>query len=479
MNSIAIIDIGKTNSKLSLVDASNGVVIESNSRESPALDTKPYPHLDTEGLWQWYQAELERMNRIRPIEHICVTAHGAAAALINDEGLVLPVIDYEFAGPDELAADYDKICDPFTHTYSPKLPHGMNVGRQLYWQRARFPDEFAKARYLVGYPQYWTWLLSGKAAGEVTSIGAHSDLWNPVDAKFSDFACREGFDALVPEILRADEVIGRLRPEISARTGIAADCRVHVGIHDSNASLLPYLKTRATPFTVVSTGTWVISFAVGASLDGLVADRDCIANVNMYGQAVACTRYMGGREFAAVAGDEIVAVTLAGLEQIIDEEIFALPGFNEEGGPFPGLAGRIIADRQLSAAESSALASIYCALVTDVCLGLCGSLGDIIIEGAYAKNQVLMQTLATLREDQSLFASTDSTGTTMGTAMLATENIPPPDLLKLDPIEPRLQQKIHQYRTRWQSLVAEHERTSKVSAGSAGESTSNSTVISN
>jgi len=460
MTAIAIIDIGKTNSKLSLVNADDGAVVESSSRQSPALKAGLYPHLDTEGLWAWYQIELKRLNKIRPIDHICVAAHGAAAALVNDDGLVLPVLDYEFDGPDELANEYDALCDPFTQTYSPKLPHGMNVGRQLYWQRARFPEQFARARYLLGYPQYWTWLLCGRAVGEVTSLGAHSDLWNPVAATFSDFAGRQGFDSLVPEILRADEVAGPIRAELAASTGLATDCRVHVGIHDSNASLLPYLQTRDSPFTVISTGTWVISFAVGASLDGLVADRDCIANVNMYGKPVACTRYMGGREFAAIAGERIVPVTGADLEPLIDQNIFALPGFNEEGGPFPGLTGWVDTERELTASQRSALASVYCALVTDVCLDLCGSTGDIIIEGAYAKNNLLMQVLASLREGQSIFASTDSTGTTMGTAMLATDNIPAPDLIALDAIDPHLQQKILSYRTQWQQRVESHKADS-------------------
>ncbi|MCE3590562.1 hypothetical protein LXJ59_28655, partial [Escherichia coli] len=66
------------------------------------------------------------------------------------------------------------------------------------------------------------------------------------------------------------------------------------GIHDSNASLLPHLMTRSSPFSVVSTGTWVVLFAVGGQLDKLDQARDTLANVDAYGKAVPSARFMGG-----------------------------------------------------------------------------------------------------------------------------------------------------------------------------------------
>lgn len=61
-----------------------------------------------------------------------------------------------------------------------------------------------------------------------------------------------------------DGVLGTLRRELAEQTGLFADTPVMVGIHDSNASLLPYLGTDDA-FTIVSTGTWVIAMAVGAA----------------------------------------------------------------------------------------------------------------------------------------------------------------------------------------------------------------------
>jgi len=56
------------------------------------------------------------------------------------------------------------------------------------------------------------------------------------------------------------------------------------------------------------------------------------------------------------------------------------------------------------------LASLYCALVSDESLTLCNSAGDIIVEGAFANNDILLQCLSVFRDEQKVFASADSTG---------------------------------------------------------------------
>lgn len=446
-------DIGKTNAKLCVVDTLSGELISTESTRTETLDQSPYRQIDTAKLWQWYQDKITALCKTTQISHIAVTAHGATAALINDDGLVLPVMDYEFTGTDDLAEQYNELCDPFTHTYSPQLPMGLNLGRQLFWQRHNCPEQFNSATSLLPYAQYWSWLLTGIAASEVSTIGSHTDLWNPLAKNWSDFARREGFANLFPDLKKAGDILGPPSDALISATGIDADCKVLVGVHDSNASLIPWMKSRKTPFTVMSTGTWVIIFSLGAPLAGLRAERDSTANVNIHGDAIACSRFMGGREFGAIAGDKPQTATLADLLRIIDEDIIALPSFTETGGPYPAHCGKILASRDLCKAERYALACIYCALISDESLNLCASAGDIIVEGAFAKNRLLLQCLAVYRRDQTVYASSDSTGTTMGTAMLVTNTIVTPPLLMADRSDPQTIAKLLAYRKRWHRLV--------------------------
>ena len=54
--------------------------------------------------------------------------------------LALPVLDYEHDGPESWRADYDAVRPPFAETGTPRLPVGLNLGAQLFWQQRRFPD---------------------------------------------------------------------------------------------------------------------------------------------------------------------------------------------------------------------------------------------------------------------------------------------------------------------------------------------------
>ncbi|TIP55783.1 MAG: carbohydrate kinase, partial [Mesorhizobium sp.] len=70
----------------------------------------PYPHHDVELLWSFILDSLAEINREQRIEAITITTHGATGVLMDAAGEpALPVLDYEFAGPDTLAEDYDTI----------------------------------------------------------------------------------------------------------------------------------------------------------------------------------------------------------------------------------------------------------------------------------------------------------------------------------------------------------------------------------
>ena len=107
----------------------------------------PYPHYDVERLWHFILDSLGALNRETKIDAISVTTHGATAALLDADGdLALPVLDYEHDGPDTLAADYDAVRPPFAETGTPRLPIGLNLGAQLFWQARHFPTHFAQGR---------------------------------------------------------------------------------------------------------------------------------------------------------------------------------------------------------------------------------------------------------------------------------------------------------------------------------------------
>jgi sugar (pentulose or hexulose) kinase len=423
VRTVAVIDIGKSNAKVALLSAEEGCELSLRIATNAVRPDGPYPHFDIPEIWHFICDSLADLNRAQPIECIVVTTHGGAAALISGDadrdGLALPVIDYEFDGPDELSAAYDAVRPPFSETFSPRLPAGLNLGAQLFWQERRFPHQFAAAQALVTYPQYWAWRLSGVAAAEATSLGSHTDLWRPAEGRISSLTQRMGWSALLAPIRSPFDRLGPLRPGLARRLGLAHDAVILCGIHDSNASLLPHLTSLEAPFTVISTGTWVIVLAVGGDIAGLDPTRDALAYVNAFGAPVPAARFMGGREYEHLAGAAPVTPSPAEIDHVIGAGVMALPGFVPGTGPFPRRTGGWSHDAAtLSPGERAAAASLYLALVSEASLGISGARGPVIIEGPFGQNQLFCSALAAVM-DRPLFRSGRRTGTTEGALLLA------------------------------------------------------------
>ncbi|MBV8698793.1 FGGY-family carbohydrate kinase [Bradyrhizobium sp.] len=412
---VAVLDIGKTNAKLALFD--EGRLVWEKSAPNRILPGPPYPHEDVDGAFAFFLAALREAGRAYRIGAIVPTAHGAAGALIGEHDLAAPVMDYEFGEVEQIEPDYAKIRPPFSETLSPKVPAGLNLGRQLAYQKWRCGDLFAAAKHFLPYSQYWAWRLTGVAAAEVTSLAAHTDLWAPRHGHASSLVKTLDIQRLLPPLRPAFDPLGPIRPEVAAATGLAPDTPVYCGVHDSNASLLPYLVSRQAPFTVLSTGTWVILMCVGLSLDHLDPRDDTLANVDALGRPTACGRFMGGREYAVIAGGR-GNPELAAIERVIASGAMALPCFSGQGGPYAANEGAIRGD--VDAGDRSALATLYCALMSDLMLTRMGAkTGDLIVEGTFAKNLAFCETLGALRPAQRIFAAGDTAGTARGAAMIA------------------------------------------------------------
>ena len=50
MSMIVVMDIGKTNAKLCVVDGVSGVLVSTTSMQTPTIHAQPYPHLDTDAI---------------------------------------------------------------------------------------------------------------------------------------------------------------------------------------------------------------------------------------------------------------------------------------------------------------------------------------------------------------------------------------------------------------------------------------------
>ncbi|MBV6658588.1 MAG: carbohydrate kinase [Devosiaceae bacterium] len=363
--STAVIDIGKTNAKVVLI-GSDGDELWERRLPNTVVEAPPYPHFDSDRLWAFVLDALADL----PEQTDCIVpvTHGACAALVDADGdLVLPVLDYEHAGPDQATSSY--AAPPFAQTGSPPLPGGLNVGRQLYWLETNWPEAFGRTAHILMWPQWWSFRLTGIAASEVTSLGCHTDLWVPADGVPSLLADARGWSPLLPPLRRADAVLGPLKAELALATGLPEDLPVLTGIHDSNASLLPYLQM--APCGVLSTGTWIIAMSLNDAAPALDPEDDMLLNVAANGRPVPTARFMGGRE-----RDEALA----------------------RGTPLD------VADRGAAERAAERLAALAAS-------------GPVYVEGPFAQSAVFMETLAA-RTGRPVHGR-EGSGTTAGASLLA------------------------------------------------------------
>jgi len=416
--SVAVVDIGKTNAKVVLVDRRTLAETTCERMPNRVSQSGLYPHFDERGLWTFIVDSLAAISAKVVPDAVVVTAHGASGVLVDANGTPsMPILDYEFDGPDSLAQDYDAVRPDFSETGSPRLPGGLNLGAQIFWQQRTFPEAFARTARILTYPQFWASRLCGVAATEPTSLGAHTDLWNPHARDFSSLVDRLGWRSLMAPVRRAGERLGHLDPDLAKMMRLPPETPVFCGIHDSNASLYPHLLAREAPFSVVSTGTWVIVMAVGAQNVALDPARDTLINVNAFGDPVASARFMGGREFSLLLGETPVAATPQDIARVLAAPVLMTPSVERGSGPFRGSQAQWLPDEPAGPGERFAAVSFYLAMMAATCLGLAGAAGETIIEGPFAANRCFARMLATAT-GRPVLVSPGSTGTSVGAALL-------------------------------------------------------------
>jgi L-fuculokinase len=456
---LGIIDIGKTHARLFIAEPGGAVISRSRREHDVCDDSAVVRQLDIRGIEEWLIDTLRSHPYRERIRTLVPIAHGAAAVLIDDDENVLLAPDYEDSRFDSVAEVYRPLRDPFELSYSPFLPLGLNLGRQLFYLESRAPELMSRTRQLLLYPQFWAWRLSGVAASELTSLGCHSDLWRPLTGHPTDLAVSRGWTALLPPLRAAGDVLGPVSAQLAQLTGLSSDCQVLTGLHDSNACFLAHLAAcRQDAFAVVSSGTWTVVMARGASLRHVREHLDMLVNVDATGSPVVTARFMGGREYEVIAGPSGLQVQPShdDLAAIIAARALALPSFSRAGGPFASVTGRLIVAERLGPPQLAALATLYVALMSDYVLDLIEFDGDVFVDGPLAQNGLYLDLLAALRPGRKILASRGSAAAAAAAQLcgIACSGLEySAAAAGLDPA------RLADYRSMWRDAVAEHCRT--------------------
>lgn len=453
---VAVLDLGKTNAKLSAVSP-EGAVLEQVSTPNRVLDGPPYRHHDFAGLEAWLLAALADLARRHPIEAIVPTAHGGSGVLVGADGPALPMVDYEGPLPDDVASAYRTAADDFHERGgSPIMLGAAHAARQLLWFEREWPEALAGATAYLYTPQYWSWRLCGIAASEVTSAAAQSHLWCAPEGRPAAIVARRGWQRLLPPLRPAWATLGPIRPEIAARTGLDPATRVVCGIHDSSANFYRYQAAGLEDLTVISTGTWIVALTDRPGVDFIHERAGWSCNADVSGRPVPGMLTMGGREFSAVADGAAGPADRATLARLVASDTLALPFFAQDDGLAPGRAGQGRVEGPLAGdpAARFSLAVLYAALLTAEILDALPPARTVVLDGNFVRDPLYGALVQRLHPEADVRVNPDSHGISAGAALLAHHEIrTAPAALALARPDTADLPDLAAYRARWRATL--------------------------
>jgi len=301
---IAVLDVGKTNKKI-LVYNANLELIEIKSKKFDEKSANGINFDDVEGLWQWTLETLRAISSLYNIKVISVSTHGATFVTVDEQGnMVVPEISYTTdPGEDFHKEFYALVGDRIQlqkQTATPDFNLLINLAKGIYFVKRKFADQFDKVRWILHYPQYFGFKFTGNVSADPTYTGNHSYMWDFIKMNWSGVADKLGVREMLPKQLKNPwEILGTLKPDVAEVTGLNPDVLVTVGIHDSNASMLPYLVTMEGDFMLNSTGTWCVVMhekdRVAFAPDEL--GKVVFYNMNSFFKPIKTAIFLGGMEF--------------------------------------------------------------------------------------------------------------------------------------------------------------------------------------
>ena len=405
-----VLDIGKTNVKLTFVDSINNKTIKFFKTKQKNIYRHGIKILNSNSIFEWALKKITYIGRKHNLDKFVCTAHGTSIALISyDDKELLACTDYEYKF-DKLFNNYKKIAPKFSESFSPFLENGLNIGQQIYYLYKRKQKLIKETKYILNYPQYIVWKLTSSFSSEISYVGCHTHLWDFKRNRLSSFVKKIKLEKKFPQIRKAWDTIGRKQIGKS-------NLKIINGIHDSNASYLYFKNSDIKNFTLVSTGTWYIIFNQKTPLKNLNPSLDMLANIDVFGKPVPTMRFMGGREYDHLMRVFKISNKTRAIKNFSFHDYLIYPSY-ASGGGFSINKINISFYERLNKGQIYYLICLYISFVINFCLNQMKSSNTIILDGPITKNITIMKILSSLRKKQIVLKNKREIGTTLGATNL-------------------------------------------------------------
>jgi sugar (pentulose or hexulose) kinase len=417
---IAVFDIGKTNKKVFLWSTTFEIVFEKQQTFDEIVDEDGFACEDLGALQQWIVSTFAELCQLPEFELVGLnfSAYGASFVYVDRVGEPLAPL-YNYLKPISAPfpyADFGGEAEFARKTASPILGN-LNSGLQVYESTFRpFWPEVFKA---VHFPNYLASLFTGRLVSEITSIGCHTALWD--------------FD------------LGQYHPWVSAIQDELAPISTEayfpidginygLGLHDSSAALVPYLRSISGEFVLLSTGTWCIAMhpfnESPLSAEELAEDVLCYLQPN--GKPVKASRLFGGHFHEEQVARMEKHFGGSYKELTFAERVFSL------SSKVSSVFECAFATRDLT--DFPDLASAYDQFMVDLVGQQLHSLDlllkdapvkQLLVDGGFSKNEWYMRLLAHALPEVEVYAAEVAQASALGAALMVYEGETPKDLIQL------------------------------------------------
>lgn len=454
-SAIVILDIGKTNKKVLVFDR-HLRLLEKDSKNFGEVTGRAGLKLEQpQAVFDWFLNRLKFFSGRYSISAISVTTHGAMGVCVDSNGdITCPPIAYtNKPGRQFCDAFFNELGDRLdlqSQTATAEIGEMINFAKILYYLKKNFPDEMEKTRHILLYPQYFGFRITGNVAAEHTMLGCHTYLYDHKKNTYSDVARKLGLVEKLPEkICFSWDRLGVVNPQIARQCGLANDCIVTVGVHDSNASLLPFLLTENDNFVLNSTGTWCVAMKPAKSISFKPQElgRNVFYNQDVFGRPVKTSIFMGGLEYetytklftAIHKRSDLPAFDYELYHLLFDRcNAFILPSVVQGAGLFPlsrptlvDGGSRISLEQFRSKQKKPSFAENYdlsiAALISSLAVQTSCALdaagyqdgGQIFVEGGFRQNQPYLKLLTAFYPQSKVYKTNINEATALGAAILA------------------------------------------------------------
>jgi len=423
---VAIFDIGKTNKKFFLFNEQYKIVLERTVQFDEMIDEDGFACDNLPQLTEWVQQTIKEILELKKfhVKALNFSAYGASFVHIGGDGKpVTPLYNYLKPYPPELT-------ERFYHTYggemkwsvataSPVLGN-LNSGMQLYYLKNNKKDLFEQIKCSLHLPQYISYLATGKAYSDITSIGSHTGLWDFEKNNYHEWVLAENILSKLAPVFPSNEILDT--------TIYTKELKVGIGLHDSSAALIPYLASFSEPFVLISTGTWCISLNPFNHDPLTVSElkQDCLCYIEYHGNPVKASRLFAGNEHEQQV--KILAKHFNVPVNYYKQVVFNTSLFKslsvDVTATETGVNGSAFVKRELKNFSTYEIA--YHQLIYDIIQQQKVSTSLILnnrqvtrifVDGGFAKNPVYMHFLATAFPSMEIFAASVSQATAIGAAL--------------------------------------------------------------